>query len=78
MSSTTFDKDTILDITVNIIPLAILAFFMLAFVFANPWGTGLSTIPVLQLVLVGWMFVLLAVLTYAAVTRIETGEEVGP
>jgi hypothetical protein len=78
MSSTTFDKDTILDITVNIIPLGILAFFLLAFVFANPWGTGVSTIPVLQLVLVGWMFVLLSILTYAAAKRIETGEEVGP
>jgi hypothetical protein len=78
MSSTVFDKDTLLDITVNIVPLAILAFFFVVFIAVNPWGMAVSTVPVLQLVLVGWMIVLLSILTYAAAKRIETGEEVGP
>lgn len=75
MSFTIFDKDLLLDLTVNIVPLAILAFFMLAFVFVNPWGTGLSTIPILQLVLVGWVFVGLAILTYISAKRIDGGEQ---
>jgi hypothetical protein len=79
MSSSIFEKDTLLDLTVNIVPLAILAFFFLAFALVNPWGSGVTLERVIQFILVGWMFVGLAVLTYAAAKRIETGEaEVGP
>jgi len=69
-----FDKDTILDLTVNIVPLAILGFFFLAFLVLNPWGGGFTLERGLQFVLVGWMFVGLAVLTYLAAVKIE-GEE---
>lgn len=75
MSSTIFDKDTLLDLTVNIVPLAILAFFFVAFAVVNPWGSGLTLERGIQFVLVGWVFVGLAVLTYVAAKRIETGEE---
>ncbi|WP_336034431.1 DUF6684 family protein [Halobacterium yunchengense] len=79
MSSSIFDKETILDLTVNIVPLAILAFFILAFALVNPWGGGLSLERGLQFVLVAWVFVALAILTYAAAVKIEgPGEEVGP
>lgn len=74
MSSTIFDKDTLLDLTVNIVPLAILGFFFAVFVLMNPWGAELGLERVLQFVLVGSMFVGLAILTYAAAVRIETDE----
>jgi hypothetical protein len=74
MSSTIFDKDTLLDLTVNIVPLAILAFFLVAFVVMNPWGAGFGFERVLQFAIVGLTFVALAILTYVAAVRIE-GEE---
>lgn len=77
MTASIFDKDTILDITVNLVPLAILALFFLAFLVVNPWGMDFSLEAVLQLILVGWMFVALAILTYMAAVRIE-GEDPGP
>ncbi|MXR21995.1 DUF6684 family protein [Halobacterium bonnevillei] len=75
MTSTIFDKDTLLDLTVNIVPLAILAFFFVAFIVVNPWGSGFTLERVIQFILVGWVFVGLAVLTYAAAKRIETEDE---
>jgi len=74
MSSGIFDKDTMLDLTVNIVPLAILGFFLVAFLVLNPWGGGITLERGLQFVLVGWMFVGLAVLTYVAAVKIEGGE----
>jgi len=78
MSSSIFDTDTLLDLSVNIIPLAILAFFFVGFFVVNPWGAGFTLERVIQFILVGWIFVALAILTYVAATRIETGDEVGP
>ena len=69
-----FDKDTMLDLTVNIVPLAILGFFLVLFVVVNPWGGGITLDRGLQFVLVGWMFVGLAILTYLAAVKIEDGE----
>ncbi|MFB6271176.1 MAG: DUF6684 family protein [Halobacterium sp.] len=78
MSSTIFDKDTLLDLTVNIVPLAIMAFFFVAYLLVNPWGSGLTLERGIQFFLIGWMFVGLSILTYVAATKIETGEgEVG-
>ncbi|SEV99949.1 DUF6684 family protein [Halobacterium jilantaiense] len=74
MSSGIFDKDTMLDLTVNIVPLAILGFFFAAFLLLNPWGGGITLERGLQFVLVGWMFVGLAILTYVAAVKIEGGE----
>jgi hypothetical protein len=70
-----FDKDTMLDLTVNIVPLAILGFFFVLFVAMNPWGGGFTLDRGLQFVLVGWMFVGLAILTYLAAVKIEGGED---
>lgn len=75
MSSTIFDKDTLLDLTVNIVPLAIMAFFFVAFILVNPWGSGFTLERGLQFVLIGWVFVGLVILTYVAAVRIETGED---
>lgn len=74
MSSSVFDTDTLLDLTVNIVPLAILGFFFAVFVALNPWGSGVTLERVLQFILVGWMFVGLAILTYLAANAIESSE----
>jgi hypothetical protein len=74
MSSSVFDKETLLDITVNVVPLAIMAFFIAVFLAMNPWGGGLTLERVLQFVLVGWMLVGLAILTYLSAKAIETDD----
>ncbi|WP_158058384.1 DUF6684 family protein [Halorussus halophilus] len=65
MPHSVFNRETLLDITVNIIPLVILFFFIVLFLLRSPWpqnlffeivGLGLTIIP----------FVLLAILTYIA------------
>jgi hypothetical protein len=75
MSARLFDRDTLLDLTVNIVPLAILGFFFVVFVALNPWGGGVTLERVLQFVLVGWMLVGLTILTYYAAKAIETGDD---
>lgn len=72
-----FDRETLLDITVNVVPLLILLFFIVLFAVVQPWewnafivfvSHGLMIIP----------FVLLALLTYVAARVIpsEGAEEV--
>lgn len=75
MSSTVFDKDTLLDLTVNIVPLAIMAFFFAVFIVTNPWGDGVSLERVIQFVIIATMFVGLSILTYFAAVRIEGGDD---
>lgn len=71
MTTKVFDKDVLLDLTVNIIPLAIIAFFTGLFLVFNPWeNEGLFGL-VLQYALLVLPFIGLAVLTYAAAKRIE-------
>lgn len=75
-SSKIFDRDTLLDLTVNLIPLGIMAFFFLLFLVYAPtvfaWDSVFST---LQLAIVGTTFVLLAVLTYYAGKAIAGAEK---
>lgn len=61
MSERTFDRETLLDITVNIIPLGIIAFFLLVFLLVTPWefdpfvtaiSMGLLVVPFVALALV--------------------------
>jgi hypothetical protein len=65
-----FDRETLLDISVNLIPMAIIAFFVLFFLgvyfrdpdpFATVLMVGLHVVP----------FVLLAILTYVSAILIE-------
>ncbi|WP_135535580.1 MULTISPECIES: DUF6684 family protein [Halostella] len=63
MSPTVFDRETLLDLTVNVIPLGILLFFVGAFALFNPYGWD-STYSVLQFGLISTMFVALTALTY--------------
>ena len=77
MSERVFDRDTLLDLTVNVIPLAILAVFFVGYIVVNPFGFD-AVISTIQLAIIGMAGVLLAVLTYysgLAVSRAEEAEE---
>lgn len=69
MVSDVFDRETILDITVNLIPLGMLVFFTAMFAVYFPWETGplVRAISVAQLVI---PFVFLALITYLAAKRL--------
>jgi len=68
-----FEKETLLDLTVNVIPLGILFFFIGAFALVNPFGFD-PVFSGLQSALMSAMFLLLAVLTYYAGKAIEGAE----
>lgn len=76
-SSNYFDRETLLDLSVNIIPLGIIGFFLVLFVVVpsfgiDPWVTGI------QLALLIIPFIGLAVLTYysgKAIAKAEQQEE---
>lgn len=74
MDSTVFNRETLLDLSVNIIPLGIMVFFLALFVLANPWGMGDPLMYWLMVLIIGHMIVLLAVLTYYSGKAIESGE----
>lgn len=71
MTTNIWTKDTLLDITVNVIPLLILGFFLLLFAVVAPWGITLSLVSVLQILLLVVPFIALAILTYEAAKHIE-------
>jgi len=70
------DRETVLDLTVNAIPLAILSFFFVAFIVVSPFGWN-SVASGLQLAIVGSMIVLLAVLSYYAGRAVSRAEADG-
>ncbi len=81
MTQSVFDKETLLDLTVNAIPLAILLFFLVVFAVMNPFGSA-PVVQSIQFSIVGVMFVALAILTYysgkavaSAEQRMESAEE---
>jgi len=74
MATPVFDKETWLDISVNIIPMGIVAFFLALFVALAPWGfEGIESVIAFALLIVPT--VLLAYLTYVAAGLIEDAEE---
>ncbi|WP_276281361.1 DUF6684 family protein [Halorussus caseinilyticus] len=73
MATPIFERETWLDISVNIIPLFIIGFFVALFAVASPWAIeGLTSILGFALLVVP--FVLLAYLTYIAARLIEDAE----
>jgi arginine exporter protein ArgO len=77
MAEKVFDRETLLDLTVNVIPFVILAFFFIAFIVFTPFGFD-SVISSLQLAIVGVSAIGLMVLTYysgKAVSKAEKAEE---
>jgi hypothetical protein len=71
-----FDRDTILDLSVNIIPLGILAFFFVLFLIVTPGPFSFdSVLSTVQFAIIITTFVLLAVLTYYAGRAIAGAEK---
>ena len=75
MAERTFDRETILDLTVNIIPLGIILFFVVVFLAVQPWGPNLY-MQVVSMGLLVMPFVVLAALTYYS-GRIISRDEAG-
>ncbi|MFB6081751.1 MAG: DUF6684 family protein [Halanaeroarchaeum sp.] len=74
MASDIWDTETLLDISVNVVPLVVLTAFLVLFVVAAYWGMNLTLIPLLQIGLIVVPAIILAYLTYAAARFIENGE----
>ncbi|MFB6255423.1 MAG: DUF6684 family protein [Haloplanus sp.] len=77
MTTKVFDRDTLLDLVVNFIPLFIILFFIVGYAVYNPFG--IDTVPsALQYALLVVPFVLLTILTYLSGKAIATAEKTGP
>lgn len=74
MATKIFDRETMLDLTVNFIPLFIILFFIVAFAVFNPFGVD-SMGTGIQYVLLVAPFVFLAVLTYVSARAIAGAEK---
>lgn len=70
MAHSVFNRDTLLDISVNIVPLVIIAFFVGVLLLLPPWEPSLF-VMVIALGLHVVPFVLLALLTYVSALMIE-------
>ncbi len=73
MSSKTFDRETLLDLTVNGIPLGIMVFFIVAYAFVNPFGWN-NLVSTLQFSIIIVTALLLSILTYFAGKAISEAE----
>jgi len=74
MEAKIFDKETILDLVVNFIPLGIILFFIGTFAVFAPWGFELMPSG-LMFAVMGVMFLALAVLTYLSAKAIAGDEK---
>lgn len=69
----TFDRETALDLVVNVVPLGMLVVFILMFVLDTPYGID-PVASTIQLTLVLVPLGALVVLTYHAATAVERAE----
>ncbi|RDI71066.1 DUF6684 family protein [Halopelagius longus] len=74
MANKIFDRDTVLDLTVNFIPLFIIVFFIVGFAVYPAFGTDLLP-SALQFGLLVVPFVMLTVLTYLSGKAVSTAEK---
>ena len=74
MEAKIFDRETILDLVVNFIPLGIILFFIGAFAVFAPWGFE-PMASGLMFAIMGVMFVALALLTYLSARAIAGDEK---
>ena len=74
MTNEIFDRETMLDLVVNFIPLFIILFFTLGFIFFNPFGFESLTSGI-QFGLLIAPFILLAILTYISGKAIAGSEK---
>jgi hypothetical protein len=77
MSNEIFDRETKLDLLVNVIPLFILGFFIVGFLVFAPFGID-PLASSIQFGLIAIPFVLLAVLTYFAAVAVAGSEQSAP
>lgn len=77
MSNEIFDRETQLDLLVNIIPLFILGFFIVGFLVFAPFGID-PLASSIQFGLIAIPFVLLTVLTYFAAVAVAGSERSSP
>lgn len=75
MAEKIFDRETLLDLTVNAIPLGMLLFFTVLFLVFRPFQGGAPAILVLQLSIVLLTFAGLLVLTYYAGKAVSLAEK---
>jgi flagellar biosynthesis/type III secretory pathway M-ring protein FliF/YscJ len=73
MSERTFDRETILDLTVNVIPLGIILFFAVVFLLVRPWEQNLF-ISLISMGLLVVPFIGLALLTFVSGRAIAQAE----
>jgi len=76
MAERYIDRETLLDLTVNIIPLGILAFFFVLFIAVSPWGWD-PLFTTLMLGLILWHALLLTLVTWVAGRKIAREERTG-
>jgi hypothetical protein len=76
MATKIFDRETMLDLTVNFIPLFIILFFVVAFAVFNPFGFD-SMATGIQYALLLAPFAFLAILTYLSARAIAGDEKSG-
>ncbi|WP_332898637.1 MULTISPECIES: DUF6684 family protein [unclassified Haladaptatus] len=74
MTERIFDRDTMLDLTVNMIPMGIILFFIIGFAVFNPFGFNLEKSS-LQYALLIVPFAAMGLLTYYAGKAISLGEQ---
>ncbi|WP_340101877.1 DUF6684 family protein [Salinibaculum salinum] len=77
MSEKVFDRETLLDLTVNVIPFGILVIFFVGYLLFSPWGFD-SVISGIQLAIIAVFGIGLMILTYysgAAVSKAEMRTE---
>jgi hypothetical protein len=72
--SRTFDRETLLDLMVNAIPLGIMLFFIVIFLVINPFGTDLVATTI-QMTIIVVTFAALGVLTYISGKVISESEK---
>lgn len=77
MATRIFDRETLLDLVVNAVPLFIMGFFIVAFVLFAPFGFD-PLASLLQFGIVIAAFVALLVLTYFSAKAIAGAEKSGP
>lgn len=68
-----FDRETLLDLTVNAIPLGIILFFVVVFLVYNPFGVA-PVETALQMTILVVMFFALGLLTYYSGRAIAESE----
>jgi len=74
MSDRLFDRDTMLDLSVNVIPIGILLCFIVLFAVVAPFPAD-SAVLIVQMSVIVITGVALAILTYYSGKAIESGEE---